>query len=139
MKTALTLSRIVRNAARNRCGYCLSQQRFVFAKLEIEHIIPKSNGGTDKEDNLWLSCSLCNRYKASQIQAFDQKTESLVELFNPRHQKWSEHFEWSNDNTKIVGLTATGRATTEALKLNNEIAVEVRRNWVLAGWHPPQD
>lgn len=25
----------------------------------------------------------------------------------------------------------------DALKLNNEVAVEVRRNWVLAGWHPP--
>jgi len=39
----------------------------------------------------------------------------------------------------IVGLTPVGRATVEALRLNNEIAVEVRRNWVLVGWHPPSD
>ncbi|HEY9706686.1 MAG TPA: hypothetical protein V6D48_00610 [Oculatellaceae cyanobacterium] len=30
----------VRNDARNRCGYCLSLQHLVMARLEIEHIIP---------------------------------------------------------------------------------------------------
>jgi len=40
---------------------------------------------------------------------------------------------------KIVGLTPVGRATISALNLNNEVAVEVRRNWVLAGWHPPEN
>jgi hypothetical protein len=30
-------------------------------------------------------------------------------------------------------------ATVEALHLNNDLAVEVRRNWVLAGWHPPEE
>jgi hypothetical protein len=52
-------------------------------------------------------------------------------LFNPRTQAWSDHFQWSQDGAIIVGLTPVGRATVEALRLNNEIAVEVRRNWVL--------
>jgi hypothetical protein len=43
------------------------------------------------------------------------------------------------DGTRIIGRTPVGRATVEALRLNNEVAVEVRRNWVLAGWHPPVD
>jgi hypothetical protein len=34
------VERRVRAAARNRCGYCLSPQRLVMARLEIEHIIP---------------------------------------------------------------------------------------------------
>ena len=38
----------------------------------------------------------------------------------------------------IVGLTAIGRATVEALKMNNEFIVPARRHWVEAGWHPPQ-
>jgi hypothetical protein len=34
------IDRRVRNAARNRCGYCLSPQHLVMARLEIEYIIP---------------------------------------------------------------------------------------------------
>jgi hypothetical protein len=36
-----------------------------------------------------------------------------------------------------MGITACGRATLVALKLNNSLAVVVRKNWVKAGWHPP--
>ena len=120
-----------------RCGYCLSPQRLVMGRLEIEHIIPRALGGGDDESNLWLSCSLCNRYKGSQVEAADPLTGSTEPLYNPRTNNWHEHFSWSADGAKIVGLTATGRGTVAALKLNNEVAVEVRRNWVLAGWHPP--
>ena len=123
----------------NRCGYCLSHQRYTMSKLEIEHIIPKSKGGTDAEENLWLSCGLCNRYKGAQTTGFDRENQSFIPLFNPRKQIWKEHFVWSADGTQISGLTSIGRATIEALKLNNNIAVEVRRNWIMAGWHPPDD
>jgi hypothetical protein len=124
--------------AQNRCGYCLSHQQFVRSKLEIEHIQPKSEGGTDNEENLWLACGLCNRYKAAQTEVFDEETNAIVKLFNPRLQNWSKHFAWSADGAEIIGLTATGRVTVKALKLNNQIAVEVRRNWIIAGWHPPK-
>ncbi|MGH7494783.1 MAG: HNH endonuclease [bacterium] len=52
----------VREVAQHRCGYCLSPQQYVMGKLEIEHIIPRARSGSDDESNLWLSCSLCNRY-----------------------------------------------------------------------------
>jgi hypothetical protein len=58
-------------------------------------------------------------------------------LFNPRQQRWTEHFAWSEDGTRIIGLTDCGRATVLALQLNNVIAVMVRREWVAAGWHLP--
>jgi hypothetical protein len=127
----------VRQAARDRCGYCLSPQRLVMSKLEIEHIIPRAHGGGDDESNLWLSCGLCNRHKASQVTGTDPLDNANVELFNPRCHVWGEHFKWSSDGTLVIGLTVIGRATVQAIRLNNEIAVEVRRNWVLAGWHPP--
>lgn len=130
--------RKIREAAGNLCGYCLSHQRYTMSKLEIEHLVPKSKGGTDAEENLWLSCGLCNRHKGVQTEALDAETQTLVPLFNPRRQAWTEHFAWSADGTQIVGATPVGRATVNALKLNNEIAVEVRRNWILAGWHPPK-
>ena len=48
----------VRAAAGERCGYCLTRQRYAMQVLEIEHIVPKAKGGTDDEDNLWLACCL---------------------------------------------------------------------------------
>jgi len=129
----------IREAARDRCGYCLSSQRYVMAKLEIEHIIPRVLGGTENESNLWLSCGLCNRYKGSQTMGIDPLAGELTPLFNPRTQTWTEHFRWSADGVLILGITPIGRGTVEALRLNNELAVEVRRNWVLAGWHPPDE
>ena len=131
--------RRVQEAAHDRCGYCLSPQRYVMGKLEIEHIIPRAQGGGDDESNLWLSCSLCNRYKGSQTTGIDPIDNQETALFNPRTQNWHEHFQWSPDGTRIIGLTPTGRATVGALKLNNEVAVEVRRNWVLVGWHLPDE
>ena len=129
----------VREAAGDRCGYCLSPQRLVMGQLEIEHLLPRTRGGGNEESNLWLSCSLCNRYKGTQVEAADPLTGEVVSLYNPRTGNWREHFSWSADGAKIVGLTPVGRAAVVALKLNNEVAVEVRRNWIVAGWHPPDN
>ncbi len=136
-KVSASMRQHVREASCDRCGYCLSPQRYVMGKLEIEDIIPRALGGSDDELNLWLSCSLCNRYKGSQITGVNPFSGETVELFNPRTQIWNEHFCWSPDGAQILGLTPIGQATVEVLHLNNELAVEVRCNWILAGWHPP--
>ena len=134
------LDQRIRADARNRCGYCLSPQRLVMARLEIEHIIPVGLGGTDEESNLWLSCPLCNRAKGQRIAAADPESRIVVPLFNPRTQLWSEHFCWSVDGLRIVGLTSSGRATVAALHLADDPdAIEVRSYWIAAGWHPPTD
>jgi hypothetical protein len=105
--------------------------------LQIDHVQPVSRGGLDQEDNLCLACELCNQHKWAKVEATDPQTQLMVPLFNPRQQDWSEHFSWNADGTEILGLTACGRATVVGLKLNNRLAVTVRRNWVRAGWHPP--
>lgn len=131
--------RRVRLAAHNRCGYCLSPQRLVMARLEIEHIIPISKGGSDDEINLWLACPICNRYKGDKTSVVDPETEGTVPLFNPRTQNWFEHFYWSEDGLQIIGLTSVGRATIAVLHLSDDPdALEVRSYWVSAGWHPPK-
>ncbi len=127
----------VRVSAGHRCGYCLAQQLYLLLVLEVEHLIASASGGKDAEENLWLACRLCNNAKATQTHARDPFTGRRVKLFNPRTQRWSRHFKWSEDSTEIIGRTASGRATVVALNLNNEIALVVRRNWVRAGWHPP--
>lgn len=130
----------VREAARHRCGYCLSPQHLVMARLEVEHIIPRARGGTDEESNLWLACPICNGHKSDKVEGIDPQTGTLVPLFNPRVQPWVDHFTWTTDGLRIVGLTATGRATVVALHLSDDPdAITVRSYWVLAGWHPPKD
>jgi hypothetical protein len=126
----------IRAQAKDRCGYCQSQQQYVLGLLEIDHIVPEARGGTDQEENLWLACRFCNLYKGTQTHAHDPLTGRRVRLFNPRTQKWSRHFWWQGPY--VVGRTACGRATAAALNVNNVIAVVVRRNWMEAGWHPPK-
>jgi len=127
----------VRAAAGDRCGYCLTPQRYAMQVLEIEHIIPKTAGGIDGEENLWLACRLCNNAKSTQTHGYDPVTGRRARLFNPRKQKLHRHFLWSDNGTQVIGRTACGRVTVVALNLNNEIALVVRQNWVKAGWHPP--
>lgn len=87
----------VREAARNRCGYCLSPQHLVLGRLQFEHLQPRSRGGQTEEANLWISCALCNNYKGDRTEAVDPETGVIVPLFNPRTQGWFEHFRWSED------------------------------------------
>ncbi len=66
-------------------------------------------------------------------------------MFNPRQQKWSEHFRWTEDSTEIVGITPTGRATIMRLDFNdtrydeNDSIRNTHQFWREAGWHPPQE
>ena len=132
------VERRVRRAAQNRCGYCLSPQHLVMARLEIEHIVPLSKGGTDDETNLWLACPICNGHKSDKTIGADPQTGDRLPLFNPRTQAWSEHFRWEDGGLRIAGTAATGRATAAVLHLGDDPdAIEVRSYWMLAGWHPP--
>lgn len=48
-----------------RCCYCKAQD----VPLEIEHIIPKSKGGSNRVSNLCLACQPCNQKKNSMTAA----------------------------------------------------------------------
>jgi 5-methylcytosine-specific restriction endonuclease McrA len=124
--------------AQYRCGYCLTLEVVSGIPLTLEHIIPRAQGGQNQEDNLWLSCRLCNEAKGILVEAFDPQTETVVPLFNPRLQVWAEHFSWSRTGTHIIGQTPIGRATVEALSLNSELRIRARTIWVEADWHPPK-
>jgi 5-methylcytosine-specific restriction endonuclease McrA len=104
-----TVKTRVRDAAKNRCGYCQSQQQYVMGILEIEHILPTAIGGDNNEQNLWLSCRLCNSYKGIQTKGNDPISDRSVQLFNQRTQRWSKHFTWSEEGVYILGLTPSGR------------------------------
>jgi 5-methylcytosine-specific restriction endonuclease McrA len=116
---------LVRQRAGNRCEYCgLHQDQSPLASLQIEHINPKKHGGTDDPDNLALACIDCNLAKSSNIAGRDPDTKQLTPLFDPRTQRWDEHFVIQG--TYIVGKTAVGRTTVAVLNMNSDDQLELR-------------
>ncbi len=104
----------------------------------MDHIIPLSIGGSDNLENLALACFHCNRRKTNRVLATVRETNEKVSLFNPRQERWNEHFIWSEDGLLIVGLTPRGQATVEALALNRERVISIRAADKQVGRHPPQ-
>lgn len=46
-----------------RCFYC--QDEFPLDELTLDHVVPKSRGGTNENENLVLACGPCNWDKGS--------------------------------------------------------------------------
>ncbi|MBI4604985.1 MAG: HNH endonuclease [Planctomycetes bacterium] len=107
--------------------------------LVLDHVTPRSEGGTDDPKNLCAACYRCNEFKGSKTHCVDPASGEIVPVFNPRTQSWAEHFAWMNGGTHIVGLTPMGRGTVILLHLNNEYVVEARRHWIGQGLHPPRE
>ena len=144
----MSVNRATRNLVRSRanflCEYCHSAEESSSTLFTIDHILPRSIGGGDELENLALACHRCNNNRYNFVTGTDPETEQEVTLFNPRQQQWSEHFNWSADGLKIMGITPTGRGTCDRLDLNdlyhNEGAIiRDRRLWIRAGWHPPSN
>lgn len=126
--------RQVYNRADGCCEYCKSCEHNTGQPMHVEHIIPNGNNALD---NLCLACASCNLSKATAIDAIDPETNEKVDLYNPRTQDWSEHFEWIDDGVRIQGKSASGRATVMRLKMNQDRLIRARRNWIRSGNHPP--
>jgi hypothetical protein len=128
---------IVTQRAHARCEYCQSPAAFAHQRFSLEHVWPRSRKGKRTAANLALSCQGCNNHKYNRTEACDPVSGESVPLFNPRRDSWDEHFAWSDDGTHVLGLTRAGRATVEALQLNRQALVNLRRVLVEAGEHPP--
>lgn len=127
----------VRERFANLCEDCRSAERLTVVTFELEHITPRAAGGETHFANLCLACPSCNRHKATRQRAVDPETGEWVALFHPQQDRWHEHFAWAEGDTVLRGMTPTGRATIEALRLNREQLTRVRRLWVKLGEHPP--
>ena len=128
--------RFVAERARYLCEYCLSREDHSPVGHSVEHILPKSRGGTNDLANLALACQECNNHKFDRTESIDPQTGDMVPLYHPRQDTWREHFRWSEDYTLLIGLTSTGRATVEALQLNRTRVVNFRRVLHEFGKHP---
>lgn len=127
----------VRERAKYCCEYCLAQVLYSNDSFSMEHIVPTIKGGSNALSNLAFSCQSCNNRKYTATHAIDPASGIIAALYNPRTDSWGEHFKWDEDFTLILGVSASGRATLNRLKLNREGLVNIRRVMVQAGLHPP--
>ncbi|HSK72066.1 MAG TPA: HNH endonuclease signature motif containing protein [Pyrinomonadaceae bacterium] len=118
------LRNLVYERAEDCCEYCLISEETSFAKHQIDHIIAEKHGGETTAENLALACTLCNKYKGSDLSSIDGETGEIVRLFNPRKDVWGEHFRI--ENGVFIGLTSNARATIRLLQLNSSARVEER-------------
>jgi hypothetical protein len=119
------LRELVRVRAGGRCEYCRISERFTLAGHEIDHVIAIKHGGLTVPENLALCCTICNRYKGSDIASIDPETGELTALFHPRADRWDDHYRLRGG--EIVALTARGRATSRILRLNRAERIAERR------------
>ena len=124
--------------ARGKCEYCQCPEAYWPDSFTVEHIVPRQQGGTDDLDNLAWACFGCNGRKHTKTRGVDPQTQESVVLFDPRQQKWSEHFAWSEDLQVLEGRSPCGRATIAVLGLNRPSVVNLRRVLVMVGEHPVQ-
>jgi HNH endonuclease len=129
------LRRFVIQRSDERCEYCTLSQLGQVATFHIDHVVPLAAGGETVAENLALACVSCSLRKGAKQEIEDLETGETVLIFHPRRQKWREHFVWDGD--RVVGLTATGRSTLQALGLNRPTMLAIRGEERLLGRHPP--
>lgn len=112
-----SLRQLVIERAQYKCEYCLIDEQYSIYSHEIDHIIPEKHRGETTEINLCYACLECNRNKGSDFASFDPIDGEVALLYNPRKDRWSDHFEL--EGGEIIALTAKGRVTEFILKLNN--------------------
>jgi 5-methylcytosine-specific restriction endonuclease McrA len=127
----------IRRRANALCEYCHTAEQWQYVPFTVDHIVPLARGGSNRLDNLALACFHCNRRKSAHTRALDPESHEIVPLFHPRHHAWADHFIWSGDGARIVGLTPIGNATIVALELNRERALAIRAADLAVDRHPP--
>lgn len=127
----VALRRQVYERAKGCCEYCLIPELVTFAAHEIDHIIAEKHGGKTEAENLALSCTLCNKYKGSDLASIDPETEEIVPLYHPRKNRWNQHFRIVE--AEFIPITAIGRVTIRLLQLNRSDRIEERQILIQAG------
>ncbi len=104
-----------------RCGYCGVREADVGAELTVDHFQPRSRGGADDADNLVYCCHACNEFKGD-----FWEPDAPLRLLHPLRDAPAAHLVEEPDGT-LRGLTETGSAHIDRLRLNRDPLVAYRR------------
>ncbi len=125
----------VRERASYCCEYCLVPELFSFIGYEIDHIISRKHGGKNEIENLAWSCAFCNYRKGTDLGTILFPKKVLVRFFNPRTDKWHDHFDLSS--AIIVPKTAIGEGTIKIFQFNHIDRLLERETLLTVGLFPP--
>lgn len=127
-----SLAEVVRKRAKRVCEYCRLPEAEFQLRHVVDHIRARKHRGGDELGNLALACLTCNLHKGSNIYGVDPQTDQSCRLFNPRADRWRDHFRW--DGVRIEGTTPEGRTTVEVLAMNQPGQIAARLALLRSGW-----
>ena len=131
---SVALRQLVRTRAKSLCEYCLIREEDTYFGCQIDHIISEKHGGATHESNLAYACSYCNRNKGSDIGSIAWETQRFSRFFNPRVDRWRNHFRL--DGISIATLTPIGEVTARILDFNHVDRLVERAELAALGQYP---
>ena len=130
-----TLRREIAERAGGKCEYCLTPEWILLAGCEVDHVISRKHGGITDWSNLAFACARCNRAKGSDIGSSVPATGQYCRLFNPRIDRWEDHF--ALEGSRLLARTDIAEATIRILRLNDQDRVAERALLQQIGEYPP--
>jgi len=116
--------RRVAERAYHVCEYCLVHEDDAYHGCEVDHIISLKHAGLTVPENLAYACFHCNRHKGADVGS-RSRTGTFVRLFNPRTDRWLDHFLLHQG--RIEGSSEIGVVTARTLDFNHIERVTLRK------------
>ncbi len=127
---------LVAARAAHLCEYCLIHEDDTNYGCQVDHIISVKHGGATELENLAYACVFCNRHKGSDLGSLLLPEQRFFRFFNPRTEKWYEHFRLNE--AIIEPLTDIGKVTAQILGLNHIDRVLERQALIEVGRYPTE-
>ncbi|WP_413163843.1 HNH endonuclease [Capilliphycus salinus ALCB114379] len=124
----------IANRADLLCEYCLISEGDTFLGCQVDHIISIKHGGATEANNLAFACVYCNRNKGSDLGSISRQTGELVIFFNPRTDRWNNHFQLQG--ARIEPITPIGEVTARILGFNEADRILERQLLINEGRYP---
>jgi hypothetical protein len=128
------LRRLVASRADGFCEYCRIHESDTHLGCQVDHILSEKHGGRTAAKNLAYACTFCNQAKGADIGSIATTTGEFVRFFNPRTDRWTDHFEING--VAIIPRTAIGEATVSILGFNNAERLLERETLMNVGRYP---
>lgn len=128
------LKELVAKRAGHVCEYCLVHEDDLVFGCQIDHILSIKHGGETVHENLGYSSLVDNMNKGSDLGSVLPPNNKLIRFFNPRSDKWNEHFEHADGFIKPK--TKIGEVTARILQFNAPERVQRRQLLLSAGKYP---
>ena len=116
----------VARRAQNRCEYCHAPEIVFNMRFEVDHVLPRSHGGSNQLDNLALSCPVCNLFKSDFYPQLELDFAPEQRILHPLRDDIGRHYLLRENSGWLVPITETGRFHIAVLQLNRPELVAYR-------------